>query len=147
MVNLSGMVNTSLLTNDNVKVIISFKNVFQYLHSELERIDSEREFTYAILSLICDEALNNNDHWQDNFSIEDAIDALTNDVSIGQDEAYSICRTASNLVYATLRAHLPDFNTDKYRGKTKYFLVNDIDVLIEIDKDVFPQSNQYRRNY
>ena len=111
-------------------IVATFRPVYLYLHEQLQPYESEPEYTYAILSLLMNEALNYTENWSTSNGIEDAIESMMDLRTITQEFAHHICRTASEMIYRIITQHIPDYGSARYSGNVQYQMRNNHDVLL-----------------
>ena len=123
---------------DKYSIVVSFRAAYDYLYSEVEQWEKQPEFTYAILSLLMNEALDYSEDWTLMSGVVDASDQIESlDPSITRERALNICRSASDVIIRTILQHIPDYGSVRYKNKCRYYMRNEHDAIIEFDTSVF----------
>lgn len=119
--------------------VISFRDAYHYLASQLQPFDNHPEFTFAVLTLLTNEALDySGAGWATTSnSLDDAIDSIVR-TGCPQGVAYEICRITSDLIYTHILQVIPDYGARKYDGEIQHQFRNEHDVVVQFRKGLLP---------
>jgi hypothetical protein len=114
-------------------VIVEFLEAQHYLADLLRQraLDTDPQFTHAILQLIVKEVLDYANMWVDTSSLEDAVEELQR-ASGSQDFAFDVARHLHDMVQIHLTRHLPDFSLERYAGKYTYDFIGGLNARVQI---------------